>query len=264
MRDRRDALVTNASFKLMHTVGRWQLRPAANFHYQDFDTPHRRLSGCANYIDRSELFVGADLARQLAANTFVIAGYRIGAQRQYKLYGIDRPYDRRIDRFLAGFEGTLHPGLQLTALVGPEIRHYAAGTAADFDRAERPWWVDASLTFKPSPQRSVALCFRRQTLPSSSSLGIYASGTWELTWRERLSDHCSVAAGLKLARGDWMAPALREDRIVTPFACYTRSLGPRRQLELTWTFDDAISRVPATPGRASHRDVASVSYRDAL
>jgi hypothetical protein len=264
VRDRRDSLVTNAVFKLTHTLGKWQIRPSATFNYQDFDTTHRRVTGCANYIDRSDLFVGLDVAREIRPKTFVVLGYRFGDQQQYKLYNADSPYDSRIDRFLVGIEGAPLPWLQLSLLGGPEIRHYDDAIPATFDRDERPLWVDATATFKLSPRQTLALVFRRSTLPSASSLGIYDSSTWDLTWRNRLTDRYTAAAGVKLARGDWMAPASREDRIVTPSLSLTCAFAQRRQLEIAWSFDDAMSRLPATTGREYRRHLVLLCYKQVL
>jgi hypothetical protein len=61
-----------------------------------------------------------------------------------------------------------------------------------------------------------------------------------------------------------MAPAAREDRIVTPCLSLTCAFDKRRQLDVTWSFDDAQSRLPATTGREYRRHLVFLSYKQAL
>lgn len=264
VRDRRRAVVDRGSFKLVHTRGAWMARPVATVYLHDFRTLQERVTGYSNFIDRSELLGGLDLGCTVARGTRAIAGFRYGTQQQFQLHGADSPFDSTIRRFVVGLEGSPWSWLKLAVLAGPESRGFAAGTPAGFDHNEQPLWIDGSATLVLSPRQNVAFSYRRQQLPSSSSVAVYDAIDCDIAWRCRWNGRLSSTAGCKLARGDWRAPALREDRIASPSLSLQFVPAKRHTLDVGWTFDRGLSRVPATDGREFNRHAFSASYRFAL
>lgn len=260
VRDRRAAFVARSNLQLTFTHDRWIVRPAAALYVHDFRIAHRPLAGCSNFIDRNERNAGLDLGRELGAQTRVFAGFRVGRQEQGRLFANDSPYDSTIHRFLAGFESTPRPWLQLALLMGPETRHFAPGTPAGFDRRSRPLWIDASAKVTLA-DHTFAAALRRQQLPSSSSVGVYDDTACELSWRYRIDARFATVASVKLARGDWMAPAVRDDRIVSPGVLLHYTPGGAWQAELGWQLDRGLSRIPNTDGRGFRRHAATLALK---
>jgi len=125
LRDRRDAFIYRGGLKLTYTLDRFFLRPVASAYVHDFKTLQQTLVAplvYENYIDRQDVNGGLDIGYDVGNKTFLILGYRYGQQDQYKLLGVDSPYDSSYHRILFGVEGSPVPWLKLAALGGPEIR----------------------------------------------------------------------------------------------------------------------------------------------
>lgn len=258
VRDRRDAAIARSLLRLTFRRGAWLLRPSATAYLHDFQTEQTGAAGCANYIDRREVLAGADLGRELIAHTQIFAGFRAGRQEQGKLFDRDSPFDCTVRRVLAGVESRPRPWLQLSASAGRDDRVYAPGTPAAFDATEMPLWVDASATASLSAH-TFSVSFRRQRLPASSSVGVYDDTAAEVSWRWHPAGRFSSALGLKVARGQWTPPAVRDDVILTPGALLRFS--PRRDCstELAWTLEHGRSRVPLTAGRDFRRHIVTAA-----
>lgn len=252
VRDRRDAVIVRSQLRLTLRQGAWLLRPSATAYHHDFQTEQTSAAGCANYIDRRETLAGVDIGREIAANVRIFAGFRAGRQEQGRLFDRDSPFDCTVRRLLLGIEATPRPWLQFSAIAGHDDRAYAAGTPAAFDASEKPLWLDAtaSATFAA---HTFTLNLRRQRLPASSSVGVYDDTAAEANWRWQPPGRFSSVIGVKLARGQWAPPAVRDDVITSPGALLR--FAPRRDCstELGWTFDRGRSRVPLTGGRDFRR-----------
>lgn len=261
LRDRRAALVDRSALKFETTSGRWLFRALAAGYWHDFRTNQLRQTGCANYIDRSEVSAGFDVGYELRPKTRVIAGFRLARQTQAELYGVDSPYDSTRRRFVAGLEGTPVAWLQLNLLAALETRSFAAATPAGFDRDKHLLWIDASATATPTKRDTLTLTVRRAEQPASTSISVYEDTAGELTWRHKCSDRIAASAALKIWTGIWQPPAVRRDRVCTPTLQLQFTVNTHCVVEATWSYDDARSGIPSTEGREFTRHVCGLSAR---
>jgi hypothetical protein len=261
LRDRRAAFIERTSLKLTHSSGRWLVRPAATLYVHDFHTVQSRRSGYENYVDRREWTAGVDVGYEVVAKTRLVAGFRYGRQDQFKLHGIDSPYDSVIHRYLVGVEGTLAPWLQLNVLAGPETRAFAPGTAAGFDRNRMLLWIDATAIVTAGRNDTVTLTGRRFEQPAFSSQSVYEDITYEVSWRHRCGPAFTAGAGFKAYGGDWPGPVTREDWILTPSVLLQYAVNKRCGLELSYSLDRAESRVPGTAGREFKRHLGTAGLK---
>jgi len=261
LRERRDAFVERNGLRLMRAFGPWFVRPVATAYVHDFLTQQSRRTGYENYVDRQEWTVGADLGREVAPKTSLVAGVRFGRQDQLRLHGVDSPYDSRLRRFLIGLEGTPISGLQCAILTGPETHRFIAATPAGFNRDKVYWWIDALVTLTPGPRDACTIAVRRYALPAFASQSIYEDITYEVVWRHKFGERFSAGAGFKAYGGDWPGPATREDWIFTPSLQVQYTVSRQCSLELAYAFDRAESRIPNTAGREYRRHVTSLSFK---
>lgn len=259
LRDRRSALVERTRLKLTHSLGTWFVRPSASFYVHDFLTHQSPRAGYLNYVDRREYLAGAEVGREISPHTRFIAGAFAGRQDQFKLHGIDSPYDSWLRRFVLGLEGNPAPWLQLNLLGGPETRRFSRGTPVGFDRDRVLLWLDCEATITVGPRDALTAVVRRFEQPAFTSQSVYEDITYEVTWRRKLTDRLTFATGFKAYGGDWPGPATREDWIFTPSAGLRYAANPRWLVDVSYLAESAESRLPATPGREYRRQIASVS-----
>jgi hypothetical protein len=269
LRDRRDAFIYRGGLKLTYTLARFFLRPVANAYVHDFKTLQQTLVAplvYENYIDRQDVNGGLDVGYDVGKKTFLILGYRYGQQDQYKLLGVDSPYDSSYHRILVGVEGSPVPWLKLAALGGPEIRTWARGTPTGFDRNRQLYWVDATATLLPDKNDAVTLLFRRFEQPAFSSQSVYEDITYSTTWKHKFNDHWAASAGFQLYIGHWQAPVNRDDWIYTPSAGLTYTYNKHLSAELSWSSDLVDNKTSTSApgatfadGREYSRDLASLA-----
>jgi hypothetical protein len=154
VRDRRDAAIFKNSFKLTKTWDQLFVRPVATFYHHNFMTeqhaPVGPYLGYENYIDRQELNGGIDLGYEAWSKTWLVAGVRVGQQKQYERLGVPSPYDNHYYRILAGIEGTPLDWLKLNVIAGPDFRDFDGTTPAGFDPDQLYYFVDATATITPT------------------------------------------------------------------------------------------------------------------
>lgn len=264
LRDRREAFIFRNGFKLTLPIQDFFLRPVANSYIHDFKT-EQRSSGAGytyeNYIDRQDISGGLDVGAKIADKTHLVAGYRHGAQEQFRLLGADSPYDNSYDRILVGIEGTPWNWLKLAVFGGPDVRSFAAGTPAGFQRNEMLYWIDAAVTFLPTKNDAITLMNRRYEQPAFSSFSMYEDITYDLTWKHKFDDHWAASLGFRLYIGDWQAPVNREDWIYTPSLLVTYTHNKHFSGELGYSYDWVESQVPATAGREYTRHLVSLGLK---
>jgi len=251
LRDRRTAFVFRNGFKFTEPVGRFFIRPVAQAYVHDFLTDQRitppadrTLYVYENYLDRQDVNGGVDLGAELQKGFFAVLGYRYGKQDQFigpdcvkATNFVDSPYDSTYHRVLAGFEGSPWPWLKLAVMGGPDLRQWADGTPAGFDRDELLYYIDATVTLLPTKQDTIVLLNRRYEQPAFSSQSVYEDITYNLTWKHKIGDHLTVGAGFQLYIGDWQAPVDREDWIYTPSASLSYTFNQHLAAELTYAYD---------------------------
>jgi len=176
-------------------------------------------------------------------------------------------YSNHYQRFLFGLEAAPAPWLNVTALAGPDVRDWPRVTESRFRQDEVLWWLDASVTLRPTAADTVLLRLTRFEQPAFTSQSMYEDIRYDLTWRHKFTDRLTVGAGCTLYIGDWQGPVNREDWITTPSAMVAYAFSAHLNGELAWSYDLADSRVPVGPlapyadGREFTRNLISVSLK---
>jgi hypothetical protein len=151
-------------------------------------------------------------------------------------------------------EGNPAKWIKLAALGGPEIRDWASGTYAGFDRNRIDYWVDATATIMPDKNDAVTLLFRRLTQPAFSSQSIYDDITYSAMWKHTFNEHFSASAGMQLYIGDWQAPVYRDDWIYTPSAGLTYTCNKHFSVEAACSGDWAKNKTSTSAPKAQYAD----------
>ena len=273
LRDRRHAFIYKGGLKLTWTAGNFFIRPVASAYVHDFKTvqmPNPVGGIYVNYIDRQDVNGGLDVGYDVGRKTYLVLGYRYGRQDQFKLLGVDSPYDSAYHRILFGVEGSPVPWLKLAALGGPEIRDWAGGTPAGFDRNRLVYWVDASATLMPDKSDAVTLLFRRFQQPAFTSSSVYDDITYSVTWKHSFNGRFSASAGMQLYIGQWDAPANRDDWIYTPSVTLAYAFNRHFSAEAAASGDwvesqtSTSSAAPYAEGREYTRHLVSLAVKYAF
>ena len=264
LRDRREQFVFRNTFRVKVPFGSWFFRPTATSYYHDFLTEQRLNTDPAysyeNYLDRQDVNGGVDVGYDVGRKTYLVVGYRYGRQDQFigpnaaNTAFTDSPYDSSYHRILVGIEGSPVSWLKIAALGGPEIRSWADGTPAGFDRNRQLYWVDASATLMPDKNDSIVVMFRRFEQPAFSSQSVYEDITYGATWKHKFNDHWMANAGFQLYIGDWQEPVNRNDWIYTPGAGLSYTYNQHLSAELSWSYDLIDSKVSTSAPGASFAD----------
>lgn len=263
LRDRRDALIYRGNLKLTYAIGKFFVRPFGAAYLHDFRTeqrpadPAHPLRVYENYIDRQDVNGGLDVGYDLGQKTFVVLGYRYGQQDQYKLLGVDSPYDSTYSRVLAGVEGSPASWIKLAVLGGPDIRSFSDRVHQlypAFDANELLYWIDTTVTLLPTKADTLVLLNRRYEQPAFSSPSVYEDVIYSLTWRHKLSSQFTANAGFQLYIGDWQAPVNREDWIYTPSAGLSYACDKHLSAELAYSYDWVENQTPTSAAGAAYAD----------
>jgi len=272
LRNRRDAFVFLNAFRVTQPIGKFFLRPTATAYLHDFGTrqfsnPDPTRYVYENYIDRQNINGGLDVGIPLGDQTHFIVGYRYGHQDQFKLLGVDSPYDRTYHRVLVGVEGSPVEWLKLSLLGGPDFSDYssrAKATYPGFDDDEIVYYIDSSITMALSSRDTVKLSNVRYQQPAFAGFSVYEDITYNLTWKHKFDDHWAANAGFQLYIGDWQSPANREDWIHTVSAGLTYAHNKHLGAELGYSYDWVASQVPDTAGREFTRHLVSLGLKYAF
>jgi outer membrane receptor protein involved in Fe transport len=265
VRDRHEAFIFKNSFKLSYRTGKFLIRPTATAYLHDFRT-EQRPSGAAyiyeNYVDRSELAGGLDLGYTVHSSTDLILGYRFGSQEQYKLLGVDSPYDNCFHRILLGLEGNPWPWLKLGCLLGPDIRNFhdarLDNMAPAFDQDELLLFIDTTMTILPSSEDSITLFVRQYEQPAFGGPSVYEDTTFDISWRHIFTPKWNGRLGFRAYSGYWQSPVNREDWIFTPSTGITWKPQENISTDLTYAYDCVDSRIPNTDGREFTRHLITL------
>lgn len=267
MRNRRDAFISQNTFRVTQPIGEFFVRPIVTAYVHDFGTK-QLPSGAGyvyeNYIDRQNINGGLDLGIPLGDQTHLIVGYRYGQQDQFKLRGVDSPYDRTYHRLLVGVEGSPAKWVKLSVLGGPDISDYASGTPAGFDDGETVYYIDSSITLLPTSRDTIKFSNVRYQQPAFASVSVYEDITYSVTWKHKFDDNWSANAGFQAYIGDWQAPAVREDWIYTPSVGVTYVHDKHLTADLGYSYDWVDSKVANTPGREFTRHLVWLSAKYAF
>lgn len=264
IRDRRDQFVYRGKVSAMITRGKLFLRPVFSAYVHDFQTQQKAAAtnpGYENYVDRSEVCVGADVGWQLTERTRVFVGYRYGKEIQGRLVGSTNHYDAVYDRPLAGIEGQPVEWLKVSFSVGPDIHHTTGVPAAGFERNYTTVWADGVVTFLLSGRDELALTWKQNTQPAFASCSVYDDITYDALFTHRFEKHWSASGGFRAYGGEWMAPTLRDDWIYTVSAKLVYVHDAHWSSELGYSYDWAESHVPNTAGREFTRHLGFLGIK---
>lgn len=263
VRERRDAFVNRGLFRLRHQMGRWWVRPTMTTYYHDWRTEQSRATGYQNYVDREDWMAGADVGWALGPKADVFVGVRRGRQDQRKLFAVDSPYDSHVVRWLAGFEGTVVPGVQCMLAFGPEFHHWINSKTlpAAFDQDKFFWWIDANVTYSPTPKDAIILSNKRFPMSTFGGVAYFEDITYDIAWKHKVDDQLNYSLSFRAYGGTFTRPTLRQDYIFTPAAQVQYKFDKNSSMEANYLFDRADSRLHNTSGREYHRSVGSLAYK---
>lgn len=261
VRNRRDALVYVAGANAKVPLSRFFVRPSFSYYLHDFQTRQLNLPGYLNYVDRDDIQGGFDLGAEVAGQTFVTLGYRLGHQDQDALAWSPMEYSNDYQRLLVGLEGQPWTWLKLSAMAGPDFRHYGPNVAATYPSSDTVLYADATLTLIPTPLDQLTFKAKQYQQPGFGGRSIYNDKTFSVQWRRRLDPGWTVGAGFQAYNTDFIESADRDDWIFTPSALVSRKFNRSLSAEVSYTYDWTHSAVSGTPAREFTRHIFNLGVR---
>ncbi len=268
VRDRRDQINTKLGGQLTRTFDGGFLRAAGDLCVNDYHTRHvstALVPGYANYVDRSEWSTGLDAGRFVAKEFALVAGVRVGEQRQADLLGVSHNYSNTLTRFLVGVEGRPRSDLLLRIVGGPDLRHFGDAAAPGFDRTRTTRYVEASAIWTPSATDTVTFTGKDYLWLSGGGRCAYHHTGSNLRWDHTFNAVWSMAVLADVQVGDsrdYGASAVhRLDWIYTGTLGVTRTLGSKTKLDLELLREWGESAIADKPGREYTRWIATVGVR---
>lgn len=248
IRDRRDQWsMQHRAMGVWHS-GAWQLRLLTQSTAQDFMTRERALAGCQNYVDRSEMMAGWDIAHDVMGQLAAGTGVRLGWQEQAELLDSPIEYSNQFVRPVLVVKGSPMAGWEWDAEGGLDFRAFT-GKLPPGERASRTEWVYRVAVKWDSPGAGRwSLEARQVPFPSSSGRGMFRDATWGLEWHYVWSRFWQTAAGLRVQENDFF-PAARRDRVYRPHAGGVWQVNETWKLSVDYEYAWSESEVPGTPAR---------------
>lgn len=252
VRARRSQAIARGSAKLVRRYnGGWTRGVAALFD-QQFHTRERTALGYCNYTDRGEATVGVETGLEAGKDLALVAGVRVGRQRQANVLGAPLNFSNTLARYLVGLEGKVGKALKLSVLAGPDVRHYGASARAGFERTQHTAYGEANATWTPDKRDTLALSSKRYLWVASGGRGLYADALVDLTWKRQLSDKWSGSVGYNWHDYDtshFNAWSPRHDRVYLTTLGVSRVFNAKTRIDLDLLNDRGRSLVANTPGR---------------
>lgn len=266
IRDRRAALIYRNGFRALHLHGDFFFRPVAWSYVHDFRTYQQNLPGYQNYVDRNDFTVGMEVGYKAfkEREAYLVVGYRYGYQDEPPLPWSNIDYSNHYNRFVFGFEGKVTDWLKLTGVVGPDYRDFTGTTASGFDDHQTILYYDATLAVTPTKHDTISVVLRQFGQPAFGNPSFYEDITYDLLWRHEFTGKFATTIGFRAYGGDWVTPVQRNDWIYTP--TFLLRYAPTKHLsgEISYTYDDATTRVPDTSGREYTRHLVSLALKYAF
>jgi hypothetical protein len=113
---------------------------------------------------------GMDMGYEAWNKTWLVAGVRVGHQKQYQLLGESSPFSNDYCRNLANIEGSPVEWLKLNVLAEPDFRDYDNTTPAGFNADQNYVFFDAAATITPTKVDAIV---GRTSLNEASSRNLY-------------------------------------------------------------------------------------------
>ncbi|MFA6285769.1 MAG: hypothetical protein WC661_00190 [Opitutaceae bacterium] len=272
VRSRRDQMTTKGGANLTYALcPEAFVRAAGDAIFQDFQTTHKPTKGVgstpgyANYVDRSEWSAGVDAGWFVRKDLALVAGVRLGEQRQANLLGVKDNYSNTLTRFLVGVEGKVRPSLSLKFSGGPDVRRYTDSAAAGFDRTRTTHYAEGSATWTPSSSDALALSMKDYLWLPGGGCGVYEHIVYDLAWKHTFTKTWSTSAGFNYQEGKnqaYVAPAgYRDDSIYTVSggACYAFNANTKINMAVSREWSDSV--IANKPGREYVHWLASAGVK---
>jgi hypothetical protein len=259
VRDRRDQTFYRGMLKAQYSAESWFFRPIATGYVQDFHIEHLQELGYCNFVDRSDMNVGADAGWKVMPGTFATLGYRVGHQSQDTIFDSPVQYANDYQRVLAGVEGRPEKWVKLAVQVGPDFRSFNDDVPETFDRRQVVLYCDASVTIMPTAEDEVALSVKQFEQPGAGGRSVYVDTTYGVTYKRKLTKALTWTVGGKAYNTDFEYPAKKRDDWV-----YTAESGLTYKLDAHWTleagalYEAGRSEVVETEGREYDRTMVFV------
>lgn len=262
VRARRAQTIARASGKISRELGSGFVRVVVSAFDQNFHTVERATTGYCNYADRGESSAGAEAGWRIWGNLALVGGTRFGFQRQANVLGVPLNYSNTFTRGVAGLEGAATRTLKLSALVGPDGRHYGESVRSGFKRRQQTAYGEMSATWAPTKSDTIMLSGKRYLWLSSAGRGAYADAIADLSWRRKLAAAWSATLSTNYHEGDtshFNVWSPRHDRVYTETIGVSRVFAAKARLELEAMHDWGVSLLPNTPGREYRRWIFAAS-----
>ena len=264
IRDRRAALIYRNGFRAYHAHGDFFFRPVAWSYIHDFYTEQRNDPGYQNYVDRNDFAIGMEVGYRVFEEAYLVCGYRYGYQDEPPLPWSVVDYSNHYNRFVFGFEGKVTDWLKVTGVIGPDYRDFTGTTAPGFDDHPTVLYYDASVVVTLTKQDSITVLLRQYAQPAFGNPSFYQDITYDLLWRHQFGDQFSTSLGFRAYGGDWVPPVQRNDWIYTPTIVLRYAPSKHISADVSYTYDDATSRIPDTSGREYTRNLVSLGVKYAF
>lgn len=257
-RERRAQLQDKMKFSAQYDFGergKFFIRPVAGLLYYDYHTqlenPELKTTpnGYQNFSDRYDINGGVDFGYKAWEGVALTAGYRYGhqGQEQFSWSKYSAPNDYQ--RALLGVEGSPAKWLKLTMQFGPDFRSYAPDTAFHTtpvkDHHPVTYYGEANLAAQVTRDDAVAFQFKHFDWISGCGSLPYADTLYELTYKRKLTEHCSLNLGAKAGEADYtmasIAPGMRDDWIVTLSAGLHYSFNPHLSADAWYSWDRGLN-----------------------
>jgi len=266
IRDRRAALIYRNGFRALHKHGDFFFRPVAWSYIHDFHTVQLNQPGYQNYVDRNDFAIGMEVGYRVIKDkdAYAVMGYRYGYQNEPPLPWSPFDYSNHYNRFVFGFEGKVTDWLKINGVVGPDYRDFSGTTAPTFNDHPTVIYYDASVVVTPTKQDSITVLFRQYSQPAFGNPSFYHDITYDLLWRHDFGTQFATTIGFRAYGGEWSPPVQRNDWIYTPSFILRYTPTKHLSADVSYTYDDATTRVPNTSGRAYTRHLVSLGLKYAF
>jgi len=216
VRERRNQVQERNTSFLRYDATDWFVRAVENALYYnlliDEHNPVGAYKGYANWVNRDDVNAGLDLGFKLAANSALVAGWRLGSQTQahyyYSLVGDDSTYNRA----LLGFEGRPLSWLRAQFLAGPDFRRYGNAAHLGLTGDRHTWlYLHGQLTATFSPTDTLTASEQVWHFVSSAGVSSIQETSESLAYRHDFSGRFSASVGLTELGHRYDAPTVRDD-----------------------------------------------------
>lgn len=260
VRDRRDSFWVKQNGKVTWTQGKFFTRAVYTGYLHDFRVQERTTPGYCNYADRKNINGGLDFGYQALPATWLVAGYRYGAQEQDDYTFNPVHYSNRYQRVLFGAEGQPAKWIKFNLLAGPTFHRFSLDVPDEFGRNHTRLYVDGALSLTPTPRDSFQFSLSRFEQMTSGGCSAYQDIVYRAAYSRVLTDDLEVKATLRIYRGEFETTAVRDDTIYTPGIQLNWKMGGGVLCTLAYAYEWSESDLPEMPAREYTRHQASISF----